>query len=518
MGGVSHESSSINMCSLFDAYELSEHSTKKEFLQETKTYEEIPASAARKTVRSVIPDRTLWSLLPNLKLATQWKPIETITDPVKPWRITFNQPISLSEENWYNGKILDEVGNEFAVEIKMTADQLLLTPIAPYESGKTYTVVLSKELYSARGISLGKDIYQQFVYQSPKPPQKPEITEVTDLYSALYLGLKNIDSTIYVDKYTKDSKVAFAELEKVLRDHPEIFYYQYRGSLFWSDGRLEAKYAYSKDLIKQKKAELQWAIDTLYASVIKPGMTEYEKVKAVHDYVVLNTAYDYDNYLNNTIPNASYTMYGVLVNKTAVCNGYGLAMVYLLNQLGIDTIYVISNPSMNHGWNKVKIDNVWYNLDSTWDDPVPDRKGKVGYGYFLVSDKQLARTHSWDNTGLPKAVDTRYEYMSKIHASDSENGWIYYANKNDNSKLYKIKSDGSADQKLANVRANEIAVYNNWIYFSNYSNGGYLYKMRTDGSYLTEMTDFLTSDLRIENETLYFTDTKAKQPYRMDIE
>ncbi|WP_167693430.1 DUF5050 domain-containing protein [Sporosarcina ureae] len=173
---------------------------------------------------------------------------------------------------------------------------------------------------------------------------------------------------------------------------------------------------------------------------------------------------------------------------------------------------------MNHGWNKVKIDNVWYNLDSTWDDPVPDRKGKVGYGYFLVSDKQLAKTHSWNNTGLPKATDTRYEYMSKIHASDSENGWIYYANKNDDIKLYKMKSDGSADQRLANIRANELVVYNNWIYFSNYSNGGYLYKMRTDGSSLTEITKFLTSDISIENKTLYFTDTKAKQRYRMDIE
>ncbi|PIC70815.1 hypothetical protein CSV77_05755 [Sporosarcina sp. P16b] len=149
--------------------ELSEHSSESDFVQDNKTYEEVPFSTVTKTIKSIVPDRTSLSLLPNLQLATQWKPIEVITDPLKPWRITFSQPMSLSEENWYNGKILDEVGTEVSLKIGMNANRLLLTPTVPYEEGKTYTLLLNKELYNERGISLGKDVYQQFVYQSPKP-------------------------------------------------------------------------------------------------------------------------------------------------------------------------------------------------------------------------------------------------------------------------------------------------------------------------------------------------------------
>ena len=172
---------------------------------------------------------------------------------------------------------------------------------------------------------------------------------------------------------------------------------------------------------------------------------------------------------------------------------------------------------MNHGWNKVKVDGNWYNLDVTWDDPVPDKKGHISYGYFLVSDSQLAKTHSWNDAGLPKATDTRYQFISNMWASDTENEWTYYANKKDDIKLYKIKVDGTGDQKLADIRANELVVHNGWIYFSNYSHGGYLFKMRTDGSSLTQITDFLTSEISKQNDTLYFSDSKANKSYRLDI-
>ncbi|ARD48883.1 DUF5050 domain-containing protein [Sporosarcina sp. P33] len=487
------------------------------FLQENVSYEELPALSVPSAAKSIVPEHNKMQLLPNLQLAKQWKPLEAIADSKKPWRVTFNQPVNVTEENTYKAKIIDESGEEFNYTIRLNSEGLLLTPNEPYQAGTVYTLILQKDLDSHKGVQLGRDVYQQFVYQPPQPEAKPEITEVTDLYSALFIGLTNMDDKIYVDKYTKDSNAVFAELRKVLDEHPEIFYYQYEGSLFYSSGYLAAKYAYPKDTITRMKKSLKQGIDTLYATAIKPGMTEYEKVKAVHDYVVLQTAYDYDNYLKNTIPRESYTMYGVLVNKTAVCNGYGLAMVYLLNELGIDTIYVKSTPAMNHGWNKVKIDGRWYSLDVTWDDPVPDRKGKVSYGYFLVSDSQLAKTHSWNNAGLPKATDTRYEYMSGMWTSDTENGWIYYANSGDDVKIYKMKTDGSANQKVANVRANELVVHEGWIYFSNYSHSGYLFKMKTDGSSLTQITDFLTSEISKEGGVLYFTDSNANKNYQMDL-
>ena len=71
-------------------------------------------------------------------------------------------------------------------------------------------------------------------------------------------------------------------------------------------------------------------------------MSDLEKAIVLHDYLAVNCEYDYENYLANKIPDASYTAYGVLVNRTAVCQGYALAYKYLLNQTGIDC-YMVSS-------------------------------------------------------------------------------------------------------------------------------------------------------------------------------
>ena len=254
--------------------ELSEFLDEEQFLKESTVYEELPVFNAQS---AIFPDRHLLQLLPDLQFATEWKPLRTITEPLKEWRITFNQPVNVTEENKYKVKIFDESGVEIDPIISLKSTGIAIKPGDPYIAGMVYTLFVQSNLDNHKGKPLGKDIYQQFVYQPEQPEQEPEITKVTDLYSALYLGLKNMDDTIFVEQYTKDSKVAFAELSKVLEEHPEIFYYEYSGSLFYSDGRLEAKYAYPKETIKRMKANLQREIDALYASTIKPGMTEYEK-------------------------------------------------------------------------------------------------------------------------------------------------------------------------------------------------------------------------------------------------
>lgn len=51
--------------------------------------------------------------------------------------------------------------------------------------------------------------------------------------------------------------------------------------------------------------------------------------------------------------------------------------------------------SQNHAWNAIQIDGNWYQVDVTWDDPVPDEKGRVIYTYFNVTDEIMRRNHSY---------------------------------------------------------------------------------------------------------------------------
>lgn len=53
-------------------------------------------------------------------------------------------------------------------------------------------------------------------------------------------------------------------------------------------------------------------VDQVIKTVIKKGMSMREKVKAVHNWLIRNVKYDYDNYLRGTVPKVSHTSKGHL--------------------------------------------------------------------------------------------------------------------------------------------------------------------------------------------------------------
>lgn len=138
---------------------------------------------------------------------------------------------------------------------------------------------------------------------------------------------------------------------------------------------------------------------TIISKIIKPGMTDLQKEKAVHDYIVNNVRYDEKNYDNNTVPDESYSPYGALIKGVAVCEGYAWATKLLLNMAGIESTVVSGG---GHAWNIVKINGKCYHLDTTWDDPITSSgKNVLRYDYFNLSDAQIGKDHFWDRKAYP---------------------------------------------------------------------------------------------------------------------
>ncbi len=144
-------------------------------------------------------------------------------------------------------------------------------------------------------------------------------------------------------------------------------------------------------------------------TVIKQGMTDYEKELAFHDYLVSHC-----HYSKNTEQSADsdiYRAYGALVNEDAVCNGYAEALKLLFDCIGIESKMVVGTADgVDHAWNLVKIGDKWYHLDATWDDPLPDQGKNVMHPYFNVSDEIISANHIWERDDYPKAEDMQYNY------------------------------------------------------------------------------------------------------------
>ncbi len=136
-----------------------------------------------------------------------------------------------------------------------------------------------------------------------------------------------------------------------------------------------------------------------------------DKEKAVHDWIVLNTKYDEKGFSSGNIPSYSFAADGVFRYGTAVCDGYQKAFMLCMRILGIECETVTGTGNgQAHAWNIVKLDGEWYQVDVTWDDPVPDIPGKVSYGYFNVTDEQMRKTHVY--SAGRSCTATKYSYMN----------------------------------------------------------------------------------------------------------
>ena len=95
---------------------------------------------------------------------------------------------------------------------------------------------------------------------------------------------------------------------------------------------------------------------------------DLDAVRALHDAVVKLLAYDFDS----TVPGASRKQDALSVfrGEIAVCEGYSTLYAALLRSIGIAAAYVSGSAGGSHAWSRVRVEQTWNYVDTTWDDPI----------------------------------------------------------------------------------------------------------------------------------------------------
>lgn len=231
------------------------------------------------------------------------------------------------------------------------------------------------------------------------------------LYDKLVSAMLDCDTQI---QFTSDENISFDDLfdtyQLIYNDENRLFYIsptiEYVSDRATGNiSSMKVNYTFSKEEIRSMQAEIDEETDKIL-SMITPDMNDYDIVKLFHDYIIVNCTYDTDAKNPNSI-------YGTLVEKDALCQGYSQSFTYLCSLAGIDSFIVLGVANEPHMWNVVKMDGDYYHVDLTWDDPdrakSPD---SVRYDYFGLTDERIRELRQFDDYDyeIPEAKGTKYQY------------------------------------------------------------------------------------------------------------
>ena len=155
-----------------------------------------------------------------------------------------------------------------------------------------------------------------------------------------------------------------------------------------------------------KNNETKQVVDkcaAIYKEIIKDGMSDTEKVTAIHDYLIYHADYT----ANGDLSQASmwnHSVAGLVLDGSAVCDGYARSFYLFCKAAGLECEYVggyglPKTEDSSHAWNRVKVDGKWYYVDCTWDDPIGGNRECKKYfmSETLWSDHEETYQNDWLN-------------------------------------------------------------------------------------------------------------------------
>ena len=201
--------------------------------------------------------------------------------------------------------------------------------------------------------------------------------------------------------------------------------------------------------LKQKGDELKAKVKQII-DVVRNLKNDFEREVYIHDYLVKNVVYDKSKNYSSA--------YDALVGGRALCEGYSRAFQLLMLEAGMETYLITGYAGENHMWNIVKLNNNYYHVDVTHDDPVPDesitngQEERIRHTNLNRTDAVMKKTHSW--TSVPVSgmscisVELNfYRIRGLMAANAKEYQDILTREKNNGKKYIEVLFSGSMISK-----------------------------------------------------------------------
>ena len=182
------------------------------------------------------------------------------------------------------------------------------------------------------------------------------------------------------------------------------------------------------------------------------ALSDVEKALILHDRLAIWTEYDLENVNSATVDHKIFAAYSALGEGLSVCQGYAMAYMYLLEQVGIESD-LCSSSALWHSWNIVYIDGQPYYTDVTWDDPTnnwPTHKyfddyGRVKHTNFMRSYEGIYSNHTasdYPRVNAPTTYDSGWWWSTSNTSIELFGNLMYYVDNTDGS-IYQKDASGA---------------------------------------------------------------------------
>jgi transglutaminase-like putative cysteine protease len=163
--------------------------------------------------------------------------------------------------------------------------------------------------------------------------------------------------------------------------------------------------AFRSTLSMAEESVLQLAAQHVQ-KLVRPSMSEFEKLLAIHDYLVQHSRYKESG--GNTVEH-------LLREGCGSCEAYSSTLYLMLEIAGVPVRVVTGDADGPHAWNLVCIDKEWYHVDATWNDPVVGDGSReiLSHAYFCLSDAEMARSHKWNRSAYPASGTQTASYYRR---------------------------------------------------------------------------------------------------------
>ena len=320
-----------------------------------------------------------------------------------------SDPLTVSaEENSQTQQISSTVAESDTVSEISVPDTFILNPVF---NGKVDEADVKAEIEeiqnNAYAVSfLAEDSYCSTIEEAQVYVREMMVNRINTItFDLPYELYANTDDIFYV---IWDGALAHSESCSGLEG--DALYFSWTGCKMSASGSslsMTFTYTVTYDTTLEQEEQMTEALAAIYTALNIDNASEYEKVKAIYNYICDNVDYDYTY--------VKHAAYDAVMTGEAVCEGYAMLFYRMCKDYDLSVRMIAGTGNGGaHAWNIVRIGSVYYNLDATWDGQDETTRSN----YFLKNTEDFVNHNR----------DTKYDTV-EFHAQYpmAEQSWIDYS-------------------------------------------------------------------------------------------